>query len=186
MKEAKATLRKKLLQQRKSLSFQLWRQQSDRLCEQLQSHDWFQEATTILGYFSFQQEPDISPLFAEKIWGFPRCVEKSLFWQFWRPGDALEKGKYGILTPSIKAREVSCDQVDLILVPAVACDYRGYRLGYGGGFYDRMFSQPQWQLVRAIAIVFDFAYLPELPVDVWDQKLPGVCTESLIKIHSQF
>lgn len=68
--------------------------------------------------------------------------------------------------------------VDLLLVPAVACDRRGYRLGYGGGFYDRLLSSPEWADKTAIAIVFDFAQLPSLPNDPWDQRLVGVCTES--------
>jgi len=68
--------------------------------------------------------------------------------------------------------------VDLMLVPAVACDVRGYRLGYGGGYYDRLFSQPQWQQVPAIGIVFEYARLPSLPKDVWDRPMTGICSES--------
>jgi len=69
------------------------------------------------------------------------------------------------------------NQVDLLLVPAVACDRRGYRLGYGGGFYDRLLSQPEWQQKPAIGIIFDFARLPTLPFDPWDQPLTSICTE---------
>lgn len=177
MKELKAKLRKQLRQQRQSLTQETWQGKSQLLCDRLAAWSVFQAAETILGYFSFQQEPDLTPLWGKKRWGFPRCVDGSLDWHFWRPGEALTKGEYGIWTPTASATKVKPEQVDLILVPAVACDYRGYRLGYGGGFYDRMFSQPQWQSHRAIAIVFDFAYLPQLPVESWDQRLQGVCTE---------
>lgn len=68
--------------------------------------------------------------------------------------------------------------VDLILVPAVACDRHGYRLGYGGGFYDRMLSLNEWTTPPTVGIVFDFAYLPQLPIDRWDKPLQAVCTET--------
>ncbi|HEY9652178.1 MAG TPA: 5-formyltetrahydrofolate cyclo-ligase, partial [Coleofasciculaceae cyanobacterium] len=73
-------------------------------------------------------------------------------------------------------------EVDLILVPAVACDRRGYRLGYGGGFYDRMLSSAEWGSKPTIGIVFEFAYLPRLPIEPWDKPLHAICTNLGFKI----
>lgn len=174
----KKTLRKSLLKTRKSLDEAEWRTKSDRLCEHLKSAPIFNQAKTILAYFSFRQEPDLSSLFnSEKKWGFPRCVGKSLVWHGWQPGDRLETGTYGIPEPHSDAPILSSDEVDLILVPAVACDLRGYRLGYGGGFYDRLLSQPKWREKPTIGVVFEFARLPELAIDPWDKPLQAVCTD---------
>lgn len=180
MKQSKNKLRKQLLAQRRALTPELWRVKSDRLCANLQSWSVFQNAQNILAYFSIQNEPDLTPLFSQKNWGFPRCVGDSLHWHYWQPTEVLIPGAYGILEPSPDAPTVSPQTVDLILVPAVACDSLGYRLGYGGGFYDRMLQQSHWSGIKAIAIIFDFAYLPELPRNVWDQKLDGVCTETML------
>lgn len=180
MKQSKNKLRKQLLTQRRALTPELWRVKSDRLCDNLQSWSVFQNAKTILAYFCIQNEPDLTPLFSQKKWGFPRCVGDSLHWHHWQPTEVLTPGAYGILEPSPDAPTVSPQTVDLILVPAVACDSLGYRLGYGGGFYDRMLQQSHWSGIKAIAIIFDFAYLPELPTNVWDQKLDGVCTETML------
>lgn len=160
-----------------------WRAKSDRLCLQLQIAPLLTEAKTILAYFSFRQEPDLTPLItqaSDRVWGFPRCVGKSLIWHVWSPTSSLplQSGGYGIQEPHPDCPTLEADQVDLILVPAVACDRQGYRLGYGGGFYDRLLSDPAWASKPTIGIVFDFAHLPQLPTDAWDQPLTAVCTEA--------
>lgn len=181
---SKAELRRTLLQTRQSMSVAEWRDKSNLLCSQLQNSVLFTQSTTILAYFSFRQEPDLSPLFAETKyrWGFPRCVGKSLSWHVWKLNNSLHKNAYGITEPHLDCPIINSDEVDLILVPSVACDYQGYRLGYGGGYYDRMLSQPEWLSKPTIGIVFDFAYLSQLPTADWDQPLQAVLTETqLIK-----
>lgn len=179
MNQTKAELRKKLLKQRQAMTLEEWQQKSDRICAHLQSSPLFTQSKTILAYFSFRQEPDLSPLFTDTQhrWGFPRCVGKSLLWHSWQPGETLQKGNYGILEPHPDAPILEADRVDLILVPGVACDVRGYRLGYGGGFYDRLLSYPDWVSKPTIGIVFDFACLPQLPIEDWDLRLQAICTE---------
>jgi 5-formyltetrahydrofolate cyclo-ligase len=176
----KAQLRRRLLKVRRSLSVEQWREKSDRICSHLYSSSLFSSAKTILAYFSFRQEPDLSPLFADssRRWGFSRCVGDTLSWHTWTEGELLHKGDYGILEPSSNSALLEPAEVDLILVPAVACDKYGYRLGYGGGFYDRMLSSAEWASKPTIGIVFEFAYLPQLPIDKWDKSLQAICTET--------
>ncbi|MBW4659091.1 MAG: 5-formyltetrahydrofolate cyclo-ligase [Drouetiella hepatica Uher 2000/2452] len=185
----KATLRRSLLQTRLSLAQKSWREQSDRLCVHLQSCDRFLQARTVLSYVSIRQEPDLSPLLhlprqdlqkkdLQKKWGLPRCMGKSLSWHIWSPDRPLVAGAYGIPEPDSDCPTVDPEGVDLILVPAVACDRRGYRLGYGGGFYDRLLSSPAWSAKPTIGIVFEFARVPELAIDPWDLPLDAVCTEA--------
>ncbi|MBD2122108.1 5-formyltetrahydrofolate cyclo-ligase [Trichocoleus sp. FACHB-262] len=179
----KVELRRLLLQQRQAITTEDWRAKSDRLCLQIQAASLFAKSQTILAYFSFRQEPDLMPLInqaSDRVWGFPRCVGKSLFWHAWSATSnlPLQSGAYGIKEPHPDCPALEPEQVDLILVPAVACDRQGYRLGYGGGFYDRLLSDPAWATKPTIGIVFEFAHLPNLPVDAWDQPLSAVCTEA--------
>jgi 5-formyltetrahydrofolate cyclo-ligase len=179
----KKTLRSQLLKQRKALCVNEWRSRSDAICQNLAELEWVQNAQTILVYLSHCQEPDLSPLwmhyFRHKRWGIARCVEKNLVWHecnLTQPNH-LQAGAYGILEPLPTLPVIKADTVDLILVPAVGCDRQGFRLGYGGGFYDRLFSDSTWAKIPTIGIVFKFAYLDRLIPDLWDYPLRAVCTE---------
>lgn len=178
----KAKLRRQLLKQRRSLPARVWQTQSEQLCDRLQELSIFARASTILAYWSCRQEPDLSPLLhrSDKVWGLPRCVDKSLCWHRWQPGESLERGSYDIFEPRADSPPLQAESVDLILVPAVACDRAGYRLGYGGGFYDRLLSLPQWSSIPTLGIIFEFALLESLPIEQWDIPLNGICTEEQI------
>ncbi|NJN03822.1 MAG: 5-formyltetrahydrofolate cyclo-ligase [Leptolyngbyaceae cyanobacterium SL_1_1] len=181
IQQKKAVLRQQLLKARQAIPPQVWRQKSDRICNHLKALPLFTEARTVLAYCSFRQEPDLSPLLQmQRPWGLPRCVDNAIIWHRWYPQGALplRPGAYGILEPDPDAPRVEPDTVDLILVPAVACDVKGYRLGYGGGYYDRLMSQPVWMGKPTLGIVFEYARLPKIPKSPWDRQLDGICTES--------
>jgi len=178
---SKAELRRRLLKVRQSMEKEIWQTKSLQLCEQLRQLPLLARSQTILAYFPTRQEPDLSSLFTlQKTWGFPRCIGQHLAWHQWSP-DAnlpLQKSAFGTLEPHLDSPQLTVDQVDLVLVPALACDAQGYRLGYGAGFYDRLFSSSDWASKPTIGIVFEFARLPELPHDSWDYPLQAVCTEA--------
>lgn len=169
---------------RESISVEEWKENSSRICTHLKSSPLFTQAQTILAYFSFRQEPHLSSLFTDTKhrWGFPRCVGRSLLWHTWKPGEHLQMGAYDIFEPCPDAPPIAPVEVDLILVPSIACDVRKYRLGYGGGYYDRLLSSEEWASKPTIGILFEFAYLPQLPIETWDKPLQGVCTETGLRI----
>lgn len=170
-----------------------WRRKSDAICMQLQHSSLLAKARTILAYTCFRQEPDVMPLLTELVQGeedgvydrlfaLPRCKGKSIIWHQWHPHQAapLVTGAYGILEPDASWPTLTPNHLSepaVLLIPAVGCDRHGYRIGYGAGFYDRLLSQPAWSTVTTIGIIFEFAYLEQLPRDPWDQPLAGVCTE---------
>ena len=175
----KSILRRQLLRQRRELSTQIWRERSDKICLHLLNCPEFTGAKTILVYQSCNQEPDLNYLFTHstKQWGLPRCVDKNLIWHSWQPSEPLVTGAYGISEPSPELPLLGPASVDLMLIPAVAIDRSGYRLGYGGGYYDKLRADPLWRKIPTIGITFDFGYVDTLPVDAWDLRVDAVCTE---------
>lgn len=101
--------------------------------------------------------------------------EAPLAFRLWTPGAPMQKGDFGIEIPA-DPREI---RPEVIVVPMLAFDRRGYRLGYGGGFYDRTL-----QALRATGpvVAIGFAYgaqeLPHLPTEPTDQKLDLIVTET--------
>ena len=187
IQQKKKFLRQKYLTQRQQLSTLEWQKGSENICAHLLNSGILNRAKVILSYLSFKQEPDLTLLHQQSlyIWGLPRCQGKNLIWHQYHPADKLVKGIYGISEPHPDSPVISPAEVGLILVPALAIDQQGNRLGYGGGYYDRLFSKQEWQNIPTIGIIFNFAYVAQLETELWDQSVNYVCTEMGIqKIRS--
>lgn len=91
----------------------------------------------------------------------------------------LVKSKYGILEPSSISETVDYGNIDLIIAPGVAFDENCYRLGYGGGFYDKLLSNKRSDTLVA-AIAFDVQIIPIVPREEHDLKVDFIVTESKI------
>jgi 5-formyltetrahydrofolate cyclo-ligase len=134
----------------------------------------------VLAYFAFRQEPDLRTLF-ETIpctWAIPRTVGRTLIWHCYDP-ERLTIGNYGISEPQSDCPTIDPSRATLALVPALACDHQGFRLGYGGGYYDRFLANCP---LPTIGICFADFVFPELPRDPWDQPLGGIATELGIRL----
>ena len=101
------------------------------------------------------------------------------------PDTPLYKNRYGIAEPvhASHARRTKLRSLDLILMPLVAFDHHGNRLGMGGGFYDKTLASLQtscnsWARPKRIGIAYDFQCVNTIPGEAWDVPLDGVVTES--------
>lgn len=95
------------------------------------------------------------------------------------PGGRFVNGKYGISVPEIATGEDGIREgFHLVVVPALAFDKRGYRLGRGGGYYDRFLSRPVSAHVAGLA--YSWQLVPEVPTDPWDVPVGTVVTEKVV------
>ena len=138
----KAELRKKILQEMKTLS-QEQKQAMDRvLTERFLQHPFYQEAKTIATYLSFPHEFQTQELIEQALKGgkkvlIPKTYPKGrMEFVVYNP-QQLAKTSFGLLEPQGDLEVVEPSQIDLIHVPGLAFTTEGYRIGYGGGYYDR-------------------------------------------------
>ena len=104
----------------------------------------------------------------------PGAAQPLLF-HLWSPETALVDGPFGAKVPAQGVAMVP----RVLIVPMLAFDARGYRLGYGGGFYDRTLALLRANgPVTALGFAFDAQELPQVPIDAYDQRLDGVVTET--------
>ncbi|MDB6096248.1 MAG: 5-formyltetrahydrofolate cyclo-ligase [Francisellaceae bacterium] len=101
----------------------------------------------------------------------------------YRPGDPLKKNQFGILEPDLKDRKKILSQdLDLVLMPLVAFDGKGNRLGMGKGYYDYTFSfllnKPLIKFPKLIGLAYEFQKILRLPNEPWDIPMAGIITES--------
>ncbi len=140
----------------------------------------FQSPKSLIGiYWPLAGEVDLR--FLKKVnhisLALPACKEKG-YLSYHRWGDSvLIKDIYGIPAP-LSEPLVKPSEMKLLIVPALAIDYKGIRLGYGGGCYDRLRSNPDWKKIKALAIVPNACVTKKLlPKDVWDIPFDGWINE---------
>lgn len=113
------------------------------LTERFLALDEVQQAKTVLLFHSMAREPDTVPvvdalLRAEKTVCLPRCLPgRQMEARAVRGREALVLSTYGIPEPGEDCPVTERDKIDVILVPNLCCDKENYRLGHGGGYYDR-------------------------------------------------
>jgi 5-formyltetrahydrofolate cyclo-ligase len=134
-------------------------------------------AGTIAAYYSIGTEPDTRRLIFA-LWKRGSYVvlpvllpDGDLDWASYEGPDSLAPGPHGLLQPTEPARgPATVARADIVLVPALAVDARGYRLGRGGGSYDRALARVGGQ-VPTIALLYDDELLPAVPIEAHDQRV---------------
>lgn len=135
----------------------------------------------VAGYVAVRSEADPAPALEEAaahgIIGLPVVVAADAPLEFhrWEPGAPLRKGAFGVPQPCSAAPITP----EIIVVPLVAFDARGARLGYGGGFYDRTLHALRTHgAILAVGLAFDEQQLDEVPTGPHDQPLDLIATQS--------
>ena len=172
----KLELRRHCLARRESLIPPEVAGASDAVVRRLADWPVVRMSTTIMTYMAFRNELDLSGLFdllPEVNWVIPRTEDDMrLTLHPYVPG-RLVRHRFGMWEPDPTLPVIPPEQVELVLVPGVAFDRRGGRLGLGGGCYDRFL--PRTPAVR-VGITYDFCLLDVLPAHGHDQRMDWVVT----------
>lgn len=145
----------------------------------------YKAAETIFIYYPFRSEVNTLIIIQEaqknnKKIILPRVENNGL--QLYYVEDLktdLLEGAFGIMEPKRTCREVLLKDIDLIVMPGTCFDKQMNRIGYGGGFYDRILESMAQSIPR-IALAFDIQVLDSIPTEELDQKVNLIITESKI------
>ena len=177
--------REKLLKIRDSLSGSEIEQKSNKIKEKLFDRQEFKSAKTVLIYIDFRNEVQTQAVIKEMLKGSKRVIvpitgEKRLYLSELRDfEEELTKNRYGILEPQDKyQRLVKVEKLDLIIAPGVGFDEAGNRIGYGGGYYDRLLASiPE---VPVLALSFSEQIVDKIKTSAYDQQVDKVITDKRI------
>lgn len=174
---AKQRMRELLIQKRRMLAAEERVSLSESILSQLEKMTVFREAKTVLLYYPKNNEVDVLPLFRrykrDKTLLLPVTHRDRMTAHPYEGNDKMHRGKFGIPEPTTPEFQ---GKIDVIIVPAVAFDRAGNRLGRGGGYYDRFLKkQPHATL---IGVGYDFQLVDEVPVRKHDQKVHRIILPS--------
>jgi 5-formyltetrahydrofolate cyclo-ligase len=193
LREEKRALRRAMAGQRDALTAAERQAMSVRAAELFLDLPEAAEAKIVAGFVSTRSEIDTRPLLDElRRRGvdvvLPRVstglIPPRLRFHRVSAPDELVFGIFGLLEPSTEAPEIQPYQIDLFLVPGLAFDGRGARIGYGGGYYDELTAyvraHPDAVNARFLGFGFDFQLLDVCPAGEWDVPLDGIVTNERI------
>lgn len=136
-----------------------------------------------MAYLAFRNEISLQSLldgYQEKIWVIPRTLTDGRMTVHRYQADALTRHPWGMMEPRANTETVPLHTIDLVLVPGVAFDLKGGRLGFGGGYYDRLL--PQLCAVR-VGIAYQGNIISYVPTNEHDSHMDWLaCPEGLWKL----
>lgn len=188
MKNKKMLMRKVFLEKRGSIDPDQKKQLDDEILKNFTNRLFYKEAENIFIFVSFDNEVDTHGIITKaleegkKIY-VPKIKSKDRGMEIFRikSMDDLEEGYFGVLEPLDESEKITGDDLDLIVVPGIAFDREGHRLGYGGGFYDRFFQNLTKEIPK-IALGYNVQVAEEIVREKHDEKINGLITETDIHI----
>ncbi|WP_243699391.1 5-formyltetrahydrofolate cyclo-ligase [Natronoflexus pectinivorans] len=171
--EKKRALRKDIAGFKRLMTQETKHAESMLCVEAIENTEVFSKSEIILAYWPLSDEIDLRPLILkwhpEKTFLLPQVVGEKLELRYFKGEDLLApQGKYRIMEPRTEIFTIY-DKVDLVLVPGLAFDHLGYRLGRGAGYYDKLL--PKLYNAVKIGVGFSFQMVKEVPVEPHDEVL---------------
>ena len=170
MKQYKQQLRQAVRQRKQAMTAEDIQRRSGLLCRKVLETESYRTAKTIYGYLPFNQEVNTLPLLQQaladgKQVALPKCYGREMRFVLVTDLSRVQPSRFGAPEP-IADTPVAKDPHALVLMPGLAFDAAGHRMGYGGGYYDRFLSREPDH--PTIALCFDFQLLPRLETEAHD------------------
>ena len=166
----KQELRRSIREKKRAMTVEEIESRSERLAELFLASDAYRNAKIIYGYLPYNQEVRTVPMLEQamkdgKRVAVPKCYGDEMKFIFMDDLSKVEKGYANIPEP-IADGPVADDENALVLMPGLAFDPQGHRIGYGGGFYDKFLAQEPNH--PTLALCYDFQMMDHLETEEYD------------------
>jgi len=183
----KSNLRKDMLKKINQISKEEIDSNSSLILNNLKTFEDYLKNKNVFIFVSFNNEVNtfniiecLKPIAKKILIPKVNAVTKEMDIYEFSSYDNLLLSSYGILEPDEKkCKKLNINIIDTVITPGVVFDTKGYRIGYGGGFYDKLFSKLKDDVVK-IAIGFETQIIPEIPNDFYDKPVNFLITEENI------
>lgn len=182
--EEKGILRKQIWSELAQLTGPEMERSDEALFDRFLTLPEVQNANTIFGFWGIPgKEPDTAKLIARlleqgKTVGLPRMLPgRQMEVRVYDPAVPMVKAAFGILEPDVSCAVLKKEDIDLVLTPAVAYDEQGYRMGFGGGYYDRWLENYSG---KTVGLCRECVLQKQVPVEPHDAQVDVVVTETQI------
>ncbi len=182
----KEIIRRQLLEKRSTMRGPDVDSMSHSIVDSVMSLEEWDKAGEVLLYWPIRNEVDVRPLL-EDAWNcgkklFMPCCRKNepgqMDFGVVRAEADLMSGSFGIKEPCRTRCEFpGAVSPDLIIVPGVGFDRNGFRIGFGGGYYDRFLARPQKEGFLSVGVCYSFQLVDGFPIEPWDKNVQLVCTD---------
>lgn len=176
----KQKIREQILYKRAKQSPRDKAPKDDAIIQHIENLPEFQKATNILMYVSIHGEVDLTKLFEkykeEKKFILPRVnrEDSTLLLYHIKSFKDLVKGTFNVSEPKENLEQIPPEKIEFAIIPGVAFALDGHRVGYGGGFYDRLLKKTS---CPTIGIAYEFQIVENVPDEDHDEKVDIVITE---------
>ena len=180
IREEKRELRHTYAGIRQSMSEELRLEKSKAICKNFLSSMAYDHSDTVLLYYSINSEVDTQELIdvilnSDKHLALPVCRENSqMIFRYITTRDDLVKGMFSALEPNESCEEFTFARHPICVIPAIAFDKYGYRIGYGKGYYDRYLTDPS---IVKVGFAYHDLYVDKIPRGRFDLNSDLVITE---------
>jgi 5-formyltetrahydrofolate cyclo-ligase len=185
--ESKRKLRGEMSRRRREVSPAVAAQAAKAAAESLATTEVVRRARRIALYAALPGELPTRPLFDAVLKGgatvlFPRTVASvGLEFSPVQHWEELRAGCFGVLEPPVGAAVSTLSDEDLVIVPGLAFDETGHRVGHGKGYYDRAFPEASSNSPTLLGFGYEFQVVDSVPYDELDRRLDGIVTEQTIR-----
>lgn len=166
----KQALRKEVREKKRAMTAAQIEKASEDLARQFCATVFYRDAQTLYGYLPYNQEVRTEPILLQawkdgKKVAVPKVYGDTMRFIYLENLDQVEKGYAGIPEP-VADGPVANDEKALVLMPGLAFDYAGHRVGYGGGFYDKFLSAEPTH--PTVALCYSFQMFESLETEEFD------------------